>query len=1165
MNSFEVRKKFAEFFLNNQHHILPSSSLIPDKDPSLLFVNAGMNQFKNVFLGSKPLKDIFSFSGLKAPAEPNVVTIQKCLRAGGKHNDLENVGETPFHHTFFEMLGNFSFGAYFKKTAIALAWEFLTQELKIPAENLWVSVHEKDEESFKIWEKKIPKHKIFRLGDKDNFWQMGETGPCGFCAEIHYFKGKSPQPKQLTEIWNLVFMEFYDKENGAREKLSVPCVDTGMGLERLCSILQNKKSNYHTDIFSEIILNLEKASSSKYDFEEKKQTEQQKAFRVLADHSRAICFLIADDVIPGNEKESYVLRRIIRRALYYSQKLHPEKNLLQIAVEKTLTLMAEVGDLFNQDNNLALAGKAYLSLKGEGERIQSIIEGETKKFFDSLKEGKKQLEKIMKTHSALNELNNKLLISPAKKQLALNKEKEQKQSSKETRKTSDSSKNNKKQLKKAEKAKSKTHLKESEVWNLYSTYGFPIDLTRLIAKEKSWTIPSDLEMKQYIKKEKTDSTNHKAEETYLKEQKRLQEKSQLNLPIYIKTRRNLISKIGLTKFLNQQAPYLVPIIKNKIEKTNFIGYETNQATGQIVFMGLFPLLENTNAKENKLQSPSFYSTNLSEGAEDWIVLDKTCFYPEGGGPIGDKGLLKTETGQAEVLDCQKIDELIWMKIKVIVGDLKKDQNCKMEVYKNYRQGIKSHHTATHLLNSALRKILGNSVRQKGSLVEPYFLRFDFSHPQALTPKQITEVEKQVLDSINQSEEVVSSYKSFEQAREENYIYLKGENYPSQARVLKIGKDRSKELCGGVHVKNTSEIESFKIIKEEGVGSGVRRITAYAGSSLKAWEDFLIKHNLELREFLHQANLNLPADIKDSQNEQQNKTRLTLSLNKSFKKIIENGVQLWQGEIEKENPFLKAVKEKEKSLKLLRKKIVTLDTKQSEKESHLYSSNASSVIPTQPKTQLNQKNQNTNSKRGREFITVKKTFHPLAKQTLELRDFLNLPLPKIKEGNNFKTILFTEENPQTSNSLFLDFFRNKKEDIDNLKSILKEIKNQELNLENLRKKVKEFNIKDTRVRLLVLPLPLDDRKILSDLSDFALSQLNLSVLILFGESQTDKHPVLVNLNKSFTSILSAGDILKNDIAPLMNGRGGGKPHFSQGSIQDRTKINELDSLLIKKWS
>ena len=1109
MNSFEVRKKFAEFFLKNQHYILPSSSLIPDKDPSLLFVNAGMNQFKDVFLGLKPLKDLFLFAGLQAPAEANAVSIQKCLRAGGKHNDLENVGETPFHHTFFEMLGNFSFGAYFKKKAIALAWEFLTKELKIPAEHLWVSVHEKDEESFKIWEQeqKIPKHKIFQFGDKDNFWQMGETGPCGFCTEIHYFKGNSPQPEQLTEIWNLVFMEFYDKENGKREKLSSPCVDTGMGLERLCSVLQNKKSNYHTDIFSEIILSLETASDCKYDFEEKNQTEQQKAFRVLADHSRAICFLIADDVIPGNEKESYVLRRIIRRALYYSQKLHPEKNLLLTAVDKNLELMTKIGDLFKKDKNMDVISQNYLSLKEEKGLIHSMIKKETRKFFDSLKEGKKQLEKIIHSQIQLKEP-----------------------------KTLRTSQENQKKL------------SPSEVWNLYSTYGFPIDLTRLIAKEKNWTIPSDTELKKYEEKEK-----HRIKQS----ESTLQ--SQLKKGIFLIEIKEWIKKNTLD-------------IKRKIEKTDFTGYNKNKETeGQIAVIGLVQMPEETANKKWSSGAPKVYQFNIIKKNETgFIILDKTCFYPEGGGPIGDKGLLKTETGRTEVLDCQKEGDFIWLKVKVLEGELKEGQKCEMELYKNYRQGIKSHHTATHLLNSALRQTLGNSVRQKGSLVEPYFLRFDFSHPQALTQKQIKEVEELVLNHISQSEEVSPSNKTFEEAQQEGYIYLKGENYPSQVRVLKIGKDSSKELCGGIHVNNTAEIESFKIIKEEGVGSGVRRITAYTGASLRAWEKFLIGQNLELRDFLQQSGLNLPSSIKNSQKEQEeensNKNILTLSINDSFKKITENGASLWQGDIEKENLFLKAVEQKEKSLKLLRKQIVTLDTKQAEKESNLYQSTVSSLTaPMQSKVQLKQTNKQTNSVISSQFITVKKAFHPLAKQILELREFLKLPLPKLQESNDFTTVEFKEENFQTADSLPLEFFKNKEQEVKNLKSILKKMDLQKINLESLNKKIKEFNIKDTKARLLVLSLPLEDRKILSDLSDFILSQLNLSVLIVFGETQTDKHPVFVNLNKKFSSILSAGHILKNDIAPLMKGRGGGKPHFAQGSIQDKTKLSELDNLLIKKWS
>ncbi|MCZ0931686.1 MAG: alanine--tRNA ligase-related protein, partial [Oligoflexia bacterium] len=952
-----------------------------------------------------------------------------------------------------------------------------------------------------------------------------------------------PQPEQMTEIWNLVFMEFYDKENGEREKLSVPCVDTGMGLERLCAVLQNKKSNYHTDLFSEIIKSLESASGCKYDFDEKNQTEQEKAFRVLADHSRAICFLISDGVIPGNEKDSYVLRRIIRRALYYSQKLHPEKNLLQVGVSQTLSLMSEIGSLFKSDETLAPIADIYLSLKEDKKRIQSIIEGETKKFSDSLKGGEKQLEEIME--------------SPDKS----------------SKKIVESLRKEEKQREEIMESLSNSFLPAEVVWHLYNTYGFPTDLTRLIAKEKGWTIPSDPEIKQYIKDEITEPKNQKIikdsfreqtpahkllAEKHKKKQNSIEEQKQVSSRLFLPQKEtakrikapamlsvlaqsfwSIIEKINFTGyekkkkerkkqeekqkhktkkyavshretkyFIKQYASRYTPAIQSQIEKTNFTGYEKDKEESNIVFIGSVQRAENIGAPSSK--------GALTERKEGWLVLDKTCFYPEGGGPVGDKGLLKTDTGKAEVLDCQKEGNFIWQKIKILEGELKENQNCQMEVYKNYRQGIKSHHTATHLLNSALRRVLGNSVRQKGSLIEPYFLRFDFTHPQALTQKQINEVEKQILEPISQAEEVSPSYKTFEQAQKEGYIYLKGENYPSQARVLKIGKDTSKELCGGVHVKNTSEIESFKIIKEEGLGSGVRRITAYTSSSLKAWEQFLVRQNQELRKFLK------------------------LSENKDFKTTIANERNCWEGNIEEENPFLQIFERKEKELKFLRQKIVKLDTQESEKNFNL---------------------------NGCKFAKVKTSFHPLAQQILKLRDFLKLPLPKIKETNDFSELVFTEESSsasEESNNLPLDFFKNKEQGIQNLKNLLKEIKKQDLNIENLDKKVKEFNIKDSKARLLVLQLPLEDRKILSDLSDFVLSQLKLSILILFGESQTGKHPVFVNLNKSAPSVLSAGAILKNDIAPLLNGKGGGKPHFAQGSVQDRTKISELDNLLIKKW-
>ena len=400
MKSYEIRKKFLEFFQKNQHKIMSGSDLILNNDPSLLFVNAGMNQFKDIFLGLKP------------PPADNVATIQKCLRVGGKHNDLEEVGATPLHHTFFEMLGNFSFGGYFKEKAIDLAWKFLTQELKIPEEYLWVTVHHEDDESYKIWrdQEKIPEHKIYQLGDKDNFWQMGETGPCGYCSEIHYYKGedKSPDPSQFIEIWNLVFMEFQKYKDGGREKLPHRFVDTGMGLERLCTVLQNESSTYHTDLFRGIIQELEKHSLFQYVFTEKqyqekavekKQAEEiQKAFRVTADHSRAVSLLIAEGARPGNQKENYVLRRIIRRALYYSQKLQPKTNLLkessllEVGAEKAITLMEKAVQNLKNINEYE---RHFDFLNIDKQLIKDDIRRENEGFSNSLKEGQKRLEEFI--------------------------------------------------------------------------------------------------------------------------------------------------------------------------------------------------------------------------------------------------------------------------------------------------------------------------------------------------------------------------------------------------------------------------------------------------------------------------------------------------------------------------------------------------------------------------------------------------------------------------------------------------------------------------------------------------------------------------------------------------------------------------------------------------
>ncbi len=1067
MTSFEVRKKFIDFFKRHQHTVLPGSSLIPDNDPSLLFVNAGMNQFKDIFLGLKP------------PPDKNVATIQKCLRAGGKHNDLEAVGETPLHHTFFEMLGNFSFGGYFKSKAIALAWEFLTVDLKLDPKDLWISVYEKDEESYTIWrdEQNIPENKIYRMGDKDNFWQMGDTGPCGPCTEIHYYKGKEkrPDPNQFMEIWNLVFMEFYDTEGGKRQKLSVPCVDTGMGLERLCALLQNKKSNYHTDLFSEIILSLEKASGCPYDFEEREQTDRQKAFRVLADHSRAIVFLINDGVIPGNDRENYVLRRIIRRALYYSQKLNPEKNLLQIGVEKTISLMAETGSLLKQDKELLNIAETYLSLKQEERQTQSIINGEAGLFFDSLKAGKKQLEKVMKVQS-------------------------------------------------------KPHLNAPEVWNLYSTYGFPMDLTRLMAKEEGWTVAKEEDIKRYEEKAKQqikeglsdilqEKVKNFAPQLIPEIQRKMKERSREKI------------KIEEQQNINSYAQKQDVFLKSQEEKleTFFSGYEKAKETGQILLTVSF----DTSAAASLNKGGYTLSNRLSlkpleKNQKGWLVLDKSCFYPEGGGAIGDRGFLKTETGAAEILDCQKEGSFIWHEVKVLEGQLKEDQQGQMEVNINHRKEISASHTATHLLNSALRSVLGKSVRQAGSLVEPGRLRFDFTHPQSLNQKQIKGIEEQVLKHIHQSEEVTPSHKNFQQAQKEDYIYLKGENYPEKVRVLKIGEKTSKELCGGIHVKNTGEIKHFKIISEKGIQSGVRRIVAYTGSLAKAWESFLIKENLQLRKYL-----NLPLPEKENIRE-------------------------------KQNPFVSWIEGKEKELKALRKSIVRLEQ--------------------------NKDSQNTISK-NESWVKVEYPFHPLAFQMLELREYLKLPLPEsdrvieylLEQSYLDKKIILKESSSKfnekandsahtnkPSSQTAEDFFKEVESPLDVLKAREREVKKlydqweklKQLNLtkNKLLERAKDFEIKGIKGKLLVVEFPLSDRKILSDISDFLLSKLSSGLVVLSGEGE-GQHPVFVNRTKSFEKLLSAGGILKNTIAPLCKGKGGGKDSFAQGSITDKSEFTKIEQMLL----
>lgn len=1025
MNHLDVRKKFFDFFEKAQHHKLPSSSLIPQQDPSILFVNAGMNQFKDIFLS------------LKTPKHKNVVTIQKCLRAGGKHNDIEDVGQTHYHHTFFEMLGNFSFGSYFKKQAIALAWEFLTQKLNIPPEHLWISVYKKDSESYNIWrdEHHIPEHKIYLLGEADNFWQMGDSGPCGPCSEIHYYNGKDKKPRlnQLIEIWNLVFMEFYDINAHTRKKLAQPCIDTGMGLERLCAILQNKTSNYHSDLFANVLLDLQNHCNYVYDFKEQKQTDQQKAFRVLADHSRSVSFLISDGLIPGNEKENYVLRRIMRRALYYSEKLNSNKNLLQIGIESVISLMSQV----------------YPNLKKESSHILDITEQETKMFFDNLKKGHIQLKKVMNSMT-------------------------------------------------------QTFLPAKEVWNLYSTYGFPTDLTRLIVKEKHWTISSEKEINEYKKNNtnQNNNTNHKTDLDIL--------------------------KYYSQKLISQSA---------KLAKsgTEFTGYEKDQDQSRIYYIAC-PDIKN---------DKKILELTKTQGA--WLLFDKSCFYPESGGPIGDRGFIKTKTGQADIIDCKKTSSLIWHKVIVTTGFLKKNQDVCMRVNSIHRQEIAISHTATHLINQALRLSLGNSVKQAGSLVKQGYLRFDFTQKQAVNKELLKQIERILYKNIQQEDSIFIKYQDLEQAKKSGVLFLQGENYHKKVRVVSVGTDVSKELCGGIHVKNTKNITSFKIINEKGVQAGVRRLEAYTGLLAQALEIFLVQQNLQIREYLKQ-NL-IKTDTQGSE-------------------LFHKKSLLWQGHIETINPFVAWMQCKDQNIKNINKQIVNLDT------------NVCKIQNVQAyQTQL-----------------TKTWFHPLAIQTLEFRDYLNLKIPDehnvidflLHQDTHFKTnpLEIPKELLQKCHSLGLhqepylhkaaglfkedltplSYMSLKQIDMQNCQITFTKMQKLELNKDHIKSQAKSFVLKNINSNFFVMSLPVSNKKTLSEISNTLLNHLSSAVVILCGDAQgiQKKYPVVVTMSKDLSKHISAGDILKRYLAPLCKGQGGGKPIFAQGSITDKQAFDQVQDLFLKQW-
>jgi alanyl-tRNA synthetase len=729
LSSAEIRNRFVEYFKKHGHTHVDSSSLIPENDPTLLFANAGMNQFKNTFLG------------VEKRDYNRAVTVQKCVRAGGKHNDLENVGFTARHHTFFEMLGNFSFGDYFKKDAIHFAWELLTKDLGIPKEKLYVTVFETDDEAADLWHKQegIPRDRIFRFGEKDNFWRMGDTGPCGPCSEIFYdhgpgagkesdpYKGILAGEDRFVEIWNLVFMQFYEKAPGIMDPLPKPSVDTGSGLERVVAALQGKANNYDTDLFQPMIEKACSVSGVKY----LSQAETTAALRVLADHTRSTAFLLADGALPSNEGRGYVLRRIMRRAIRYGRKISEKHSLIPLMIEALIENM----------------GAFYPELKIRSSHILTAVKDEESRFLSTLDQGT----------AILNE-----------------------------------------ELKKL-KAKNQNEVPGEVVFKLYDTYGFPADLTRLMAQESGFGV-DEKKFEQQMEAARESSKSSWKGKAVASDEAHL---------------------ITLTQDVFQ---------KNK--STQFSGYEIT--TGQDKVLALSDGSQNV--------------TSLKSGQTGLIILQQTPFYAESGGQVGDQGLIKTSSSEAFVQNTIKLNDIFLHQVEIKSGEFKVGDKVDLVVSSLERRRTAANHSATHLLHAALRKTLGTHVTQAGSLVDSTKTRFDFTHNKAMSQEEVQQVESLVNEEIAKSIPVQAQVMKHKEALQTGAMALFGEKYGDEVRVLKMG-DFSTELCGGTHVSNTSQIRLFKVLSEGGVSSGVRRIEAITGDGAL---QYLMKNTQENLKSRHSA-------------------------------------------------------------------------------------------------------------------------------------------------------------------------------------------------------------------------------------------------------------------------------------------------------------------------
>lgn len=703
MKSAEIREAFLRFFEEQGHTRVASSSLIPGNDPTLLFTNAGMNQFKDCFLGQEKR------------AYTRAVSSQKCVRAGGKHNDLENVGYTARHHTFFEMLGNFSFGDYFKRDAITFAWTFLTGVLKLPKDKLWVTVYATDDEAYDIWTKEVgvPAERMVRIGDNkgapyasDNFWTMGDTGPCGPCTEIFYDHGAdiwggppgSPEEDgdRYIEIWNNVFMQFNRTADGVLHPLPAPSVDTGMGLERISAVLQHVHSNYEIDLFQSLLAAAAKAIGCSND--------NQPSLKVVADHIRSCGFLIADGVLPSNEGRGYVLRRIIRRACRHGNKLGAKGSFFYQIVA---ALVAEMGDAFPE-------------LKSQQAHIERVLKAEEEQFAKTLEQGLKILEQD------LAELKGTVVPGDV-------------------------------------------------VFKLYDTYGFPMDLTGDIARERNLTL---------------DEAGFEREMDAQRERARSASSFGMDY--------NSLVKVDVA--------------------TEFTGYSATAGEARVV----------------ALYKEGVAVEQLGEGEDGVVILDRTPFYAESGGQIGDSGYLTAGDVRFDVSDTTKTGGAFLHHGIQVSGSLKVGATVSTQVAAEVRQATSLNHSATHLLHAALRQVLGDHVQQKGSLVDSQRLRFDFSHFEAIKPEQIKALEDIVNAEVRKNTAVETEETDIETAKKKGAMALFGEKYGDSVRVLSMGGDFSVELCGGIHANRTGDIALFKIVSEGGVAAGVRRIEAVTGAVALAY-------------------------------------------------------------------------------------------------------------------------------------------------------------------------------------------------------------------------------------------------------------------------------------------------------------------------------------------